>query len=591
MGEPDLDQLPGNTPGRVRRLIERSLRKDPQSRLRDIGDARLVLEESLAGHEWKTAGAAAVEPGAPARRSPAWAAVLVVAGIVIGAVAGWIIFRPSSPDPRPVTRVPIVAREASVDVPWPVISPDGTFIVFQGQQGGLYARRLDRYDESLIRGTEGDSVWPAFSPDGKWLAFIRQSTPPKLMKLPVDASSPPVELAELPEGSASLAWPRGGFLFTLTPKPFSLVRVSVDGGPSEPALKLPSGLAQNFMLLTDTLPSDRYLLAAGDSYGDRGWQMNVLALDTETGEARVLVEDGVFAAWSPTEHLVFSRRGTLLAVSFDEQRIEVLSGPVAILDGLRMPAPAASGWFRFSNDGTLVYQTGAQQFTGQLVIVDRDGNVQPWSEDRRDFAERLAVSRDGKLLAAQVINWEEGLEEIWVSEFDRPRLRPLVDEPGLDCSRPVLTPDAVHIVYACGGAADVGGVYMRSTDGTTPPELLLSRRSSDEYQFPNSISPNGSSLLISRFAGPDAGLLLFDLDSKGPAERQLRVLMTSGIDLLYGAWFSPDGSRTTRMTPVERRSTSEQSVATALSGRPNWSRPVVAGARFGPRLRPGAISS
>ena len=53
--EPDLSELPANTPPKVRRLIERCLRRDPQSRLRDIGDARVVVEESLAGGEWENA--------------------------------------------------------------------------------------------------------------------------------------------------------------------------------------------------------------------------------------------------------------------------------------------------------------------------------------------------------------------------------------------------------------------------------------------------------------------------------------------------------------------------------------------------------
>jgi serine/threonine-protein kinase len=43
--EPDWNALPQDTPPRVRRLLERCLRKDPKLRLRDIGDARLTLDE------------------------------------------------------------------------------------------------------------------------------------------------------------------------------------------------------------------------------------------------------------------------------------------------------------------------------------------------------------------------------------------------------------------------------------------------------------------------------------------------------------------------------------------------------------------
>src|SRR5262249_48799127 len=45
----DWSTLPKSTPGRLRELIERCLIKDPKRRLRDIGDARLALEEIKAG--------------------------------------------------------------------------------------------------------------------------------------------------------------------------------------------------------------------------------------------------------------------------------------------------------------------------------------------------------------------------------------------------------------------------------------------------------------------------------------------------------------------------------------------------------------
>jgi serine/threonine-protein kinase len=42
---PDLDALPAVTPLHIRMLIERCLRKDPATRLRDIGEARIAIDE------------------------------------------------------------------------------------------------------------------------------------------------------------------------------------------------------------------------------------------------------------------------------------------------------------------------------------------------------------------------------------------------------------------------------------------------------------------------------------------------------------------------------------------------------------------
>jgi serine/threonine protein kinase/tetratricopeptide (TPR) repeat protein len=45
--EPDWDALPADTPPRIRDLLGRCLQKDPNRRLRDIGDARIEFEEAL----------------------------------------------------------------------------------------------------------------------------------------------------------------------------------------------------------------------------------------------------------------------------------------------------------------------------------------------------------------------------------------------------------------------------------------------------------------------------------------------------------------------------------------------------------------
>jgi serine/threonine-protein kinase len=49
MKEPALDALPVATPSAVRKLLRRCLERDVRRRLRDIGDARIALEEMLAG--------------------------------------------------------------------------------------------------------------------------------------------------------------------------------------------------------------------------------------------------------------------------------------------------------------------------------------------------------------------------------------------------------------------------------------------------------------------------------------------------------------------------------------------------------------
>src|SRR5215468_1616707 len=49
MKDPALDALPAATPAAVRKLLRRCLERDVRRRLRDIGDARIAIEEMLAG--------------------------------------------------------------------------------------------------------------------------------------------------------------------------------------------------------------------------------------------------------------------------------------------------------------------------------------------------------------------------------------------------------------------------------------------------------------------------------------------------------------------------------------------------------------
>src|SRR5271170_6269899 len=82
--QPDWSRLPVGTPIRVRVLLQRCLQKDSKQRLRDIGDARISLDEVLAGApESSSVGAAPVS--APVwRRALPWALFAIAAAAFAG---------------------------------------------------------------------------------------------------------------------------------------------------------------------------------------------------------------------------------------------------------------------------------------------------------------------------------------------------------------------------------------------------------------------------------------------------------------------------------------------------------------------------
>src|SRR5215471_8180712 len=149
--EPDWDRVPV----RVRYLLQRCLEKDPKKRLRDIGDARHLLDNSVT---------------APKRSWLAWTAALLAVAAA-GFAALWL-----RPAPLPqVTRFEIHAPPGStLPLGTPAPSPDGRTIAFtvndpDGKRR-IHLRPIDRIETRALPGTEG-AVHPFWSPDGRSLAF------------------------------------------------------------------------------------------------------------------------------------------------------------------------------------------------------------------------------------------------------------------------------------------------------------------------------------------------------------------------------------------------------------------------------------
>src|SRR5271169_394287 len=80
--EPDWSSLPANTPPTIRDLLRRCLQKDAKKRLRDAGDARIEIEETLSG----TAVAEAVAPASAQKRH--LLGLIAVVAVLLAALAG-----------------------------------------------------------------------------------------------------------------------------------------------------------------------------------------------------------------------------------------------------------------------------------------------------------------------------------------------------------------------------------------------------------------------------------------------------------------------------------------------------------------------
>jgi Flp pilus assembly protein TadD/TolB-like protein len=100
--EPDWSALPPRVPGRVRELLRRCIQKDPNRRLRDAGDARIELDDSIVGETRELAAPRRRDGG---RRRLGWALAAAVVAAV--ALALWLRGRAAAPaGPRSLAVLP-----------------------------------------------------------------------------------------------------------------------------------------------------------------------------------------------------------------------------------------------------------------------------------------------------------------------------------------------------------------------------------------------------------------------------------------------------------------------------------------------------
>ncbi|MEO7972754.1 MAG: serine/threonine-protein kinase, partial [Thermoanaerobaculia bacterium] len=93
----DFSTLPAATPAAIRALLRRCLERSPKNRLRDIGDARIALDEVIRGDGAIEPSLALPSRGASRREIAAWVAAGVLAAIALG--LGAFLWRRGAPAP------------------------------------------------------------------------------------------------------------------------------------------------------------------------------------------------------------------------------------------------------------------------------------------------------------------------------------------------------------------------------------------------------------------------------------------------------------------------------------------------------------
>ena len=118
--EIDWKALPAESPAAIRGLLRRCLERNPKNRLHDIADARIVIEEVLAGRSDEAAAPAALPASAAKRARPAWWIAGVAGALALGLAGGLWYSRASEslePEMRFGLALPAGWKFADADTP------------------------------------------------------------------------------------------------------------------------------------------------------------------------------------------------------------------------------------------------------------------------------------------------------------------------------------------------------------------------------------------------------------------------------------------------------------------------------------------
>ena len=455
--EPNWSRLPPNTPIPIRALLQRCLQKDPRQRLQAIGEARIVIEGTLAGKTGVDDDRAKVPT--TEKSHPAVAGILgFVAGAVLVATAGWWIVRPSSM-PAGV-HFSAVTSFAGVQAQ-PALSPDGRSVAFISNRDGHYNIYV-----GLVRGGElvqitHDAVMksrPLWSPDGSTLAYaqLNESGTMDVWEVAALGGSPRKVILN----ATDPAWTADGHSLIYENYADGEIwtcgvsgenpRLLVQMGPDEVATEL------------RTSPDGKMIAMAVRSAG--GGPTGKLGIaDLSAGKVRLLTQDSATTlspAWSPDSRFIY---------------------------------------FASSRGGTLnVWKIGA------------DGNgLRQITAGAGDDTE-LDVSSDGKRLVFATMRLNIGL-----SQFDtqvkagESGIKVLTSDPARNEFGPAYSPDGTHLAFFTNlKGVEHESIGMADASGANATQLVRDNRTN---LFPR-WSPDGNRIVY--FSFDDRGR---DADYRGVA--------------------------------------------------------------------------
>jgi serine/threonine-protein kinase len=540
----ELTALPASIPSGLRKLLDRCLERDPRNRLRDIGEARLLLSRDDIDDVVEVAHES--PPQVSSRRERmVWGGLVVVVGVLA------LMFGQRDRG-APVTEQPVpmrfeVALHTELSLPDElgspvVLSPDGSHIAFvagSGRDRKLFVRRSDETTPRELPGTDG-ALQPFFSPDGEWIAFFGAS---KLKRIAISGGAPLDICEATSEQVRGADWgPDGTIVFTPGFE-LGLVRVDYQGGAVDTLTRPATADGERSHRWPQFLPDGSAVVFLNQFHTKDYQDGNIEIVELETGERTVLHRGGAFPRVLASGHLVFVRDQTLFAAPLDPPGTRLLDSPKPVLGPIQARTGDeangdGSAQFDVSRNGTLVYRTGSiESPTLEMVWVDREGDVTPTGAPRAAFFQP-GISPDQKHIAVLIDS--EDNSDVWIYGIETGSLTRLTSRIGA-VENTLWAPDSRRVYFqgeVVEGNALTNAIFYQSLDRVSDDIPILT---SVNQLNPQAWNPDGRMVVTRYTTATNWDIMLATIpDSLPGTDEDLEPLIVSP-SLMGTPRTSPDG--------------------------------------------------
>jgi eukaryotic-like serine/threonine-protein kinase len=527
-------------PANVAAAVSEALEKLPADRF----ESAKAFAEALADPGYRSTATSMLASAPGGRR---WGGRVTLVGWLLWgltlAAGGWLWSRTRSGIDEPVRRYALQISEpetiATGRVGALALSPDGSRIAYLGSETTgptqIWIRDRDQLHARPVPGTE-HAQFVSWSPDGRRLAF--EIAPGVLKVVTLDGAPPTVVTDSLSVTGGGTAWAPDGVIYSaggFVPGGPGIVSYPATGGAVTVRTRIDTAQHEFAHVNPAVLPNNRGLLFSIWYGPTRPNDTKIAVLDLKTDKYRVL-QAGLRARYLTTGDLLIARAdGSLGAVPFDQDKMEVTGPAVPVITGVASDLGFVVN-YDASNAGTLVYFAGEPRDVKEAVRpvwVTRGGVATPvdsgWTFDR-PFNGGMSLSPDGSQLAVAIAG--QPTSDIWIKQLDHGPLSRLTVGDFLKY-RPTWSPDGKSVAYIVDPGNNNASIYERRADFSGTAKRLLG---SDKALAEAFWSPDRHSMVV-RTTLPTRDILAF----QPGVDTSLTPIVTSPQFDERAATLSPDG--------------------------------------------------